>query len=325
MIPLQRLFDISYGNKFDLNKMRLLPVANGGIPFVGRSTENHGVSASVAPLSGVVPYEAGLITVALGGTKLLSSFVQERPFYTAQNVAVLRPKVNMTFSDKLYACLAIRHNRFRYSAFGREVNRTLKHLLVPELSEFPNWGDGSGDPIEGLCLADTRKLPKPFNPEDWKYFELQDLFHITRGRGPRKKDLDGQGGTPVVTSIDSNNGWTGFTAMTPCHPGNTIGVNRNGSVGEAFYQPTDFCSTEDVHIFNPKFRMNPFIALFLTTLIQKEKYRFGYGRKWGIERMKQTRIRLPVRRNNMPDWGYMEQYIKALPFSSQVMPRQSEQ
>lgn len=323
MIPLHKLFDIFYGNQFDLNKMQLLPVTNGGIPFVGRSSENHGVSASVAPLSGVTPYEAGLITVALGGTKLLSSFIQERPFYTAQNVAVLKPKAQMTFSDKLFMCLAIRHNRFRYSAFGREANRTLKNLLVPEPTEFPNWGNGSGDLIEDLSQPETGKFPKLLNPKDWKYFELQDLFTITRGRGPRKKDLDGQGGTPVVTSIDSNNGWTGFTTTTPCHPGNTIGVNRNGSVGEAFYQPVDFCSTEDVHIFNPKFRMNPFIALFLTTLIQKEKYRFGYGRKWGIERMKQTRIRLPVRQNNMPDWGYMEQFIKALPFSSQIMPRQN--
>ena len=324
MIPLHRLFDISYGNQFDLNKMLLLPVSDGGIPFVGRSSENHGVSASVAPFGEVTPYEAGLITVALGGTKLLSSFVQERPFYTAQNVAVLKPKVKIAFAEKLYTCLAIRHNRFRYSAFGREANRTLKHLLVPEPSEFPDWGAGSGDPIEDLSQAEIGIFPKSLNPKDWKHFELQELFDINRGRGSRKKDLDGQGETPFVTSIDSNNGWVGFTAIAPCHSGNTIGVNRNGSVGQAFYQPIDFCSTEDVHVFSPKFRMNPFTALFLTTLIQREKYRFGYGRKWGIERMKQTRIKLPVRRDSRPDWGYMEQYIKALPFSSQIAPRQSD-
>lgn len=317
-MQLRDLFEICYGNKFDLNKMRHMPVSEGGIPFVGRSSKNHGVSASVSPLIDVEPYEAGLITVALGGTKLLSSFVQERPFYTGQNVAILKPKVLITFADKLYICLAIRHNRFRYSAFGREANSTLGYLLVPEPSEFPSWGNGYGVLIKDICQAETSLSPEPLKHEDWKHFELQELFEIERGRGPRKKDLNGKGNTPFVTSTDSNNGWAGVSAITPCHPGNTIGVNRNGSVGHAFYQPIGFCSTEDVHVFNPKFKMNPFIALFLTTIIQREKYRFGYGRKWGLERMKHTRIKLPFSHDGRPDWKYMEQYIKALAFSSQI-------
>jgi len=106
--------------------------------------------------------------------------------------------------------------------------------------------------------------------------------------------------------------------MSPTHKGNTIGVNRNGSVAEAFYQPVPFCSTEDVHIFSPKFKLNPFIALFLTTLIRREKYRFGYGRKWGIQRMKTSIIKLPVTQEGEPDWAYMEHYIKTLPYSSQI-------
>ena len=30
-VPLNHLFDVEYGNKFDLNKMELLPKADGGI------------------------------------------------------------------------------------------------------------------------------------------------------------------------------------------------------------------------------------------------------------------------------------------------------
>jgi hypothetical protein len=319
MTPLHELFEVSYGNKLDLNKMRLLSLSSGGVHFVGRSSENHGVSAAVALLKDIEPYEAGLITVALGGSKLLSSFVQETPFYTAQNVAILKPKMPMTFADKLFICLCIRHNRFRYSAFGREANRTLKDLLVPEPSEFPNWGGGMGMAINRLAAPMTDSSARmSLDLTGWKYFQLQELFSIERGRGPRKKDLDGEGETPFITSSDSNNGRTGFTTMSPCHKGNTIGVNRNGSVGEAFFQPIDFCSTEDVHIFNPKFQMNSFIGLFLTALIRRERYRFGYGRKWGIDRMKRTRIKLPVGSGGRPDWKYMERYIMSLPFSSQM-------
>src|SRR5579862_1130023 len=67
MTPLHKLFDVVYGSKLDLNKMSLLPTSRGGVHFVGRSSANHGVSASIAPLDGIEPYEAGLITVALGG------------------------------------------------------------------------------------------------------------------------------------------------------------------------------------------------------------------------------------------------------------------
>ncbi len=92
MKKLNELFEIRYGSKLDFNKMTPLMRSQGGINFVGRSSQNHGVSGTIAPLNDTVPYEAGLITVALGGTKLLSSFVQEHPFYTAQNVAVLKEK-----------------------------------------------------------------------------------------------------------------------------------------------------------------------------------------------------------------------------------------
>ena len=156
------------------------------------------------------------------------------------------------------------------------------------------------------------------NTSNWKQFTYSKLFNIERGKGPRKKDLDGTGDIPVVTSSYKNNGWTAFTTETPRHKGGTIGVNRNGSVGDAFYQPIDFCSTEDVHIFTPKFEMNKYVAMFLCSLIRAEKYRFNYGRKWGIARMKTSIIRLPVNSSGEPDLEFMENFIKSLPFSSSI-------
>jgi hypothetical protein len=319
MKKLNEMFEVTYGNKFDLNKMEIVRSSGPAVNFVGRSSKNHGVSATVRPVKGVQPFEADLITVALGGTKLLSSFVQMRPFYTAQNVAVLRPLTAMSFAEKLFVCLSIRHNRFRYSAFGREANRTLRELLVPEASEFPAWvKDDAPTSIAGLVAAAVSVASVPFHPDQWKWFCYDELFAIERGRGPRRKDLSSDGETPFITSTDSSNGLTGFTTMEPCHQGNTIGVNRNGSVGEAFYQPIPFCSTEDVHIFIPKFPMNAHVALFLVTLIRRERYRFSYGRKWGLERMKVSKIKLPVTSKGKPDWEYMERFMKTLPFSSQL-------
>lgn len=148
--PLNEFFHVSYGNKLDMNKMEVASKASGGINFVGRSSQNHGVSNVVAQLTKVQPFPPGLITVSLGGSKLLSSFVQIEPFYTAQNVAVLQAREPMTFAEKLFICLCIRHNRFRYSAFGREANRTLRTLPVPHPSEFPTW-------LKPTCLTEIEQ------------------------------------------------------------------------------------------------------------------------------------------------------------------------
>ena len=93
LIPLNEIFNIKYGNQLDL--YRLDVDTNGEINFVSRSSQNLGVVAKVNLLKEVTPFDAGLITVTLGGTYLLSSFVQQSKFYTAQNIKVLEPKIVM--------------------------------------------------------------------------------------------------------------------------------------------------------------------------------------------------------------------------------------
>ena len=64
--------------------------------------------------------------------------------------------------------------------------------------------------------------------------------------------------------------------------------------------------------------MNRYIAMFLITVIKANKYRFGYGRKWTMEKMKETVIKLPCQDNGTPDFLYMEKYIKSLPYSDRI-------
>lgn len=139
---LRQVFQIEHGNKLDLNKMEPCKPSADAIAFIGRSGGNNGIVAFVKPLTAVTPFPAGLITVALGGAAL-SSFVQARHFYTAQNIDVLKPLKQMTLDEKLFYCLCIEANRFRYSTFGREANRTLKNLAVPKPSTMPKWVKGT--------------------------------------------------------------------------------------------------------------------------------------------------------------------------------------
>ncbi|MBD1210041.1 MAG: restriction endonuclease subunit S [Ignavibacteria bacterium] len=313
LVAVSDLFDVFYGVNLELNKLTEDP---NGIPFVSRTSKNNGVSSYVKPVKGKKMNPGGTISVA-GGGSVMESFLQKQPYYSGRDLYYLVPKVKMTDNVLLYYCVCLRENKYRFN-YGRQANRTLKELLIPDITEIPSF-------VKKNDLSKFNGLEKPLvskkitlNPENWKWFVYDDLFHIERGRGPRKNELDGTGKTPFVTSSDQNNGWTDFTRATPIHKGNTIGVNRNGSVAEAFYQPLPFCSTEDVHIFTPKFRMSKYVALFLTTLIKKEKYRYNYGRKWGIGRMKTSRIKLPVDKSGQPDWKLMEDYIKTIDYSKQI-------
>lgn len=64
--------------------------------------------------------------------------------------------------------------------------------------------------------------------------------------------------------------------------------------------------------------MNKYIAMFLITVIKANRYRFGYGRKWTMEKMKETVIKLPSQEDGTPDFTYMEKYIKSLPYSDRI-------
>lgn len=318
-VPVNEMFVVEYGNKFDLNKMELRERNDGGINFVNRSSKNCGVSATIARVQDCPPYGAGAITVSLGGSKLLSSFVQPDQFYTGQNVAVLTPKTAMVFAEKLFVCLCIRHNRFRYSAFGREANRTLRTLPVPDRSAFPKWLATGGLATLEAGFAEPRLAcpAPPLTPANWAQFRLSQLFDIRKGKRMTKAGMR-PGATPFVSAIESNNGVRERISPPPVHPANVITVSYNGSVGEAFYQPEPFLASDDINILYPRFELDPYVGLFLCAIIRREKYRFNYGRKWKLERMKESEIRLPADAKGAPDWIWMRRYMQSHRFSAQL-------
>lgn len=143
---------------------------------------------------------------------------------------------------------------------------------------------------------------------DWKPFKIGELFLIKKGKR-LTKETQLTGNTPYIGAVDSNNGVTNYIEQSPIHDGNTISLSYNGSVGEAFYQEYPFWATDDVNVLYPKFNLTRNIALFICPILRLEKYRFAYGRKWTLEKMKESIIKLPTK-NNKPDWQFMEEFIK---------------
>ncbi|GCD60449.1 hypothetical protein NBRC3280_3108 [Acetobacter pasteurianus NBRC 3280] len=87
----------------------------------------------------------------------------------------------------------------------------------------------------------------------------------------------------------------------------------------AFYQPEPYWATDDINVLYPKgFELTPQIALFICTVIRLEKYRFSYGRKWHLERMRNSPIKLPINPRGKPDWNFITHYMNTLSYSSSL-------
>lgn len=315
MQRLDEIFNITYGNQLDLNKCKTCQ-APEGCNFVNRSSVNCGVSARIIPPAKATCYPSGCITSAMGGS-VLSSFVQQEPFVTGQNVKVLIPKSDMALSEKLYYCACIEANRFRFSTFGREANATFDSLIVPSREEIP--AQYLEKDTTSFFSPNSVSRKQVFDTAHWQLFPIGQLFTIKKGKRLIKANMT-EGNIPFIGASDSNNGQTALIGNDKnLHPGNLITVNYNGSIGEAFYQPRPFVASDDVNILYPRhFRLNKYIGLFLCAVIQNEKYRFSYGRKWHKELMERSSIRLPVDNHGAPDWKYMERYMKGIPFSSNL-------
>ena len=166
---------------------------------------------------------------------------------------------------------------------------------------------------------------------NWKKFRLDDLFEIKQGYYNAKPDSSTCGKIPFIGASDSNNGVTSLhniedidksskrsddTLDDKIFDGNCICVTNNGSVGYAYYQEFKFTCSHDVNPLYPNpamgWTMNKYNALFLCGVIEQERFRWAYGRKWRPSRMKESVISLPVDSAGKPDWRYMEDYIKEI-------------
>ncbi len=310
MKRLDELFDIRYGVNLEVVNCEV--VDSGGIPFVSRQSVNNGISCYVREDPFVEPNPAGTLSIA-GGGSVLSTFLQEEPYYSGRDIYVATPKAAMSREEMLYYCYVIEKNKYRYS-YGRQANRTLREIRVPEYAE-------ASEAIQSRRLPEcvTRSVgPAVQLPDvsEWRAYRYDELFEIKKGKRLTKEDMV-EGPIPFIGATDANNGITAWVANDDyLHDGNKITVSYNGSIAEAFYQGVPFVASDDVNVLYPKFEIDRFTALFICTLIRREKYRWNYGRKWHADKMRESVVRLPAAPDGRPGFALMRDYVKGLACSS---------
>lgn len=328
--PLWKEFTI--GDYFDVylssGDLKIDDCEPGNIPLISSGSTNNGIVGYIDEKGDgkAQIFKANCITVDM----FCNAFYQNEDFYAVSHgrVNILCPKFKCNLQIGLFICSIIKKEQFKYS-YGRAVYSSEIARMIIKLPSTPdnepdwNYMEQYIKSIKHKPLSTAnqgRYSSLTLGVENWVEFCVGDLFEVKKGKRLTSDDQT-DGDTPYIGAIDSNNGVANYIGQGAIHDGNTISLSYNGSVGEAFYQPKPFWATDDVNVLY--FRkengvaFNKYIALFICAVLRQEKYRYSYGRKWALESMKSTIIKLPEK-SGKPDWCYMENYMKSLPYGDRI-------
>lgn len=248
-------------------------------------------------------------------------------------------------------------NRFKY-AYGRKVTESKYMNDIVKLpietnadgtplidvskkySEdgyIPNWR-WMEDYIKNLhykplTTANNNGNILKFNVDEWEEFNLNNLFSISIAKSADIGNLE-DGNTPFVGRTDNNNGIQGFVDPLHITNGECITISMVGT-NVALYQERDFQASQNIAILRNK-ELSPCTALFICSIINFEmNLKYSYGRTVGKRNIEDMVLRLPHLRNSdgtpvvdktckysnegyIPDWKWMESYIKSLPYGDRL-------
>jgi hypothetical protein len=144
---------------------------------------------------------------------------------------------------------------------------------------------------------------------EWKDFFIEDVATINSGRDIYDAERI-SGDIPYVSSSSVNNGICHFVSnKNETIEAGCISVNRNGSVGYAFFHEYEALFSNDCRKLRPKIQ-NKYVSIFLATQITAQRGKYSYGYKMGTGRLKRQKIILPVDDCGEPDYAFMEEYIR---------------
>lgn len=199
-----------------------------------------------------------------------------------------------------------------------DYSKVTDKLFINTLREYASFMVRNSNPEKIVNYTSKPLAQEKLNIDSnsWKWFNYdKDIFTISGSQTTPKTELEdiGEGEYPYVTTQAVNNGIEGFY---DCYTEEAGVLTVDSAVlGFCAYQDTPFSASDHVEKLTPKHKLSIYTALFLTTIINMEQYRYNYGRKCSQTKLKNAKIMLPATSKGEPDYKWMEDYIKGLPYS----------
>jgi len=142
-------------------------------------------------------------------------------------------------------------------------------------------------------------------------FAVSDYFDIKLGGNDEIEDLE-EGTHPIVSTSEFMNGVTTWKKPNYLYPAPSITVATDGSVCSSFVQEFPYYAFYKVAILTPKKdKKIPIDAFYyIAYLLNRERWRYVYARKFGKGRISKTKIIAPVNKNGKPDFEKMAEIVK---------------
>ena len=217
----------------------------------------------------------------------------------------------VTFEDEW---LAEAYMETDYSSLSKnDFEKNIKELLAFEVK--------FGSP--NLKMDNISKKSLELNPSNWRSFTIKEIFgDVKSANGETTDQLEEGTDLVYIAAKKENNGVKATVEYDDRYvsKGNSIVfINLGqGSAGFATYQPYDFIGMKGKISTGSFEQLNQYIGVFLVTILDKERFRYSFGRSWAGDRLLQTKIKLPVDDNDNPDWFFMEEYIKSIPYGNMI-------
>lgn len=324
-----REFKIS--NLFLIKKVLGLPIENyssGNIPYITTASTNNGFTNFISAPENAISKKCCISIDPIKGKAFYHPYkFVGRGFSGASINLLYNEKMNKNIA--IFLCRTIENTAKYKASYGYLFNGNRlengKILLPVDKKNNPDY-KFMEDYIKEKMLQRRQeyieyaknKLKQikfenisSLKDKKWKEFFIEDIFFIKSGKRLVKEQMI-FGDIPFIGASTLNNGITNYISQKNCSfDSNVLGVNYNGSVGEAFYHPYGCIFSDDVKRFHMlNYNDNKFLLLFLATIIKQQKEKFNYGYKFNETRMLRQKILLPVNNNDEPDYIYMEKYIK---------------
>ena len=188
----------------------------------------------------------------------------------------------------------------------------------------------------------TAQLPY-LNVNEWKEFFISrcskhvGLLDIENCKCGSAGMLDEGTDINYIGAKKNDNGVMRKVAYDPNQVSRGNGImficDGEGSVGYTNYMDKDFIGSTTTSIGYDE-NINKYTAMFLVTIFDKERFKYSYGRKYRAH-LDEAIIKLPIQCNSdgiplrdatckysnqgyIPDWKFMENYIKALPYGDRI-------
>lgn len=313
-------FDIVAGNYHYPNEYDV-----GNTPYVSASNENNGVAQKIDL---VADFHGNCIVTGKVGC---TAFYQPNDFCATSDVNVFYPKFRFNEKIGLFIVTVINFNENYKWGYGRQCRVGDSKEIVVKLpstdDNTPNW-EFMEQYIKSLNHKPlTTKWGGYESPilgtTDWKEYKLGELFDkIYKAEAHVKNDIEtyehsDNDRLEFITRTDANNGCDCFVKQSDVRSienGNAIIIGDTTST--IYYQANKFVTGDHIVVCRAGW-INKYRALFIKSLLERERYRYSYGRAYKMDLIKSTTIKLPTK-NNQPDWDFMEKYIKGLPYGDRI-------